>query len=79
VTSDLAATVNQDGIDNLFITPSALSLISPQQVPGLKIISLPGENVPRSIGNVWSSHVALRSDYGASEMKSHCFPLHDEP
>lgn len=79
ITSDLAGCINRYGIDDLCITPSALSLISPDQVPALKTASLVGEAIPRSVGETWSQHVSLLIGYGATEMNSHSLPYHDEP
>jgi non-ribosomal peptide synthetase component F len=79
MTSDLAGCINRYGIDDLCITPSALSLTTPDQVPTLKTVSLVGEATPRSLGEAWSQHVSLLIGYGATEMNSHSLPFHDEP
>ena len=77
--SDLTACINRYGIDDLCITPSAISLTSPEKVPALKSVSLAGEAIPPSVGELWSKNVPLLIGYGATEMNSHSLPYHDEP
>ncbi|KAH8698801.1 hypothetical protein BGW36DRAFT_426490 [Talaromyces proteolyticus] len=77
--SDLAGCINRYGIDDVCITPSALALTSPEQVPSLKTVALVGEATPRSLAQKWSHHVSILIGYGATEMNSHALPFHDEP
>ncbi|KAF9775207.1 hypothetical protein IL306_006717, partial [Fusarium sp. DS 682] len=69
LTRDLAGVINGLSIDALGITPSALSLLSPKDVPNLKSITLVGEQTPQELVNTWSSieGLTLRNAYGLSE------------
>ncbi|KAF5720060.1 non-ribosomal peptide synthetase [Fusarium mundagurra] len=69
LTRDLAGVINRLSVDALGITPSALSLLSPKDVPNLKSITLVGEQTPQQLVNTWSSikGLTLRNTYGLSE------------
>jgi amino acid adenylation domain-containing protein len=69
LTEDLAKVINELSIDSLGITPSALSLLKPEDVPRLKNITLVGEQIPRDLLKVWSARegLTLRNTYGLSE------------
>jgi amino acid adenylation domain-containing protein len=69
LTRDLAGVINGLSVDALGITPSALSLLSPKDVPNLKSITLVGEQTPQELVNTWSSvkGLTLRNTYGLSE------------
>ncbi|CVL02586.1 non-ribosomal peptide synthetase [Fusarium mangiferae] len=69
LTQDLAGVINRLSVDALGITPSALSLLSPKDVPNLKSITLVGEQTPQELVNTWSSvkGLTLRNTYGLSE------------
>ncbi|KAK1953595.1 acetyl-CoA synthetase-like protein, partial [Colletotrichum sublineola] len=79
ITSDLTSCINRYRINDICITPSAMSLISPSQVPSLQTASLIGEAASRTVTETWSPYVSLRIGYGATEMNSYCLPFHDEP
>ena len=67
LTTSLASTINDMEADALGITPSALSLLSPTEVPTLQQITLVGETVSPSILSTWSERVELRNTFGLSE------------
>ncbi|KAG9506565.1 NRPS protein [Fusarium musae] len=69
LTRDLAGVINRLSVDALGITPSALSLLSPKDVPNLRSITLVGEQTPQELVNTWSSvrGLTLRNTYGLSE------------
>ncbi|GKT45446.1 nonribosomal peptide synthase sidE [Colletotrichum spaethianum] len=69
LTNDLAGVVNRLSVDSLGITPSALALLKPDQVPGLKQITLVGEQIPQDLVEIWSKRdsLRLRNTYGLSE------------
>ncbi|EXK83823.1 hypothetical protein FOQG_11982 [Fusarium oxysporum f. sp. raphani 54005] len=69
LTRDLSGVINALSVDALGITPSALSLLSPKDVPNLKSITLVGEQTPQELVNTWSSvkGLTLRNTYGLSE------------
>ncbi|KAJ6116028.1 hypothetical protein N7523_006445 [Penicillium sp. IBT 18751x] len=55
-------------IDALGITPSALSLLSPSEIPGsLKQITTVGEPLSQALVDLWADKVHLRVSYGLSE------------
>ncbi|UQC76767.1 uncharacterized protein CLUP02_18282 [Colletotrichum lupini] len=67
--SDLAGVIKMFSVDSLGITPSALSLLQPDEVPSLKQITLVGEQISRDLVEVWSAQkgLRLRNTYGLSE------------
>ncbi|KAJ3943183.1 uncharacterized protein N0V96_007418 [Colletotrichum fioriniae] len=67
--SDLADVINRFSVDSLGITPSALSLLQPDEVPSLKQITLVGEQISRDLVEIWSAQkgLRLRNTYGLSE------------
>ena len=65
--TSLGETIDFMKADALGITPSALSLLSPSQVPGLKQITLVGEQVAPGLLETWCEHVAARNTSGLSE------------
>lgn len=67
LTSSLAKVIDSMKADSLGITPSALSLLSPSDVPSLKQITLVGESVGPSLLEKWCNHVELRNTFGLSE------------
>ena len=67
LTTSLGQTINSMRADALGITPSALSLLSPRQVPTLKLVTLVGEQVSQALVDKWCERVELRNTYGLSE------------
>ncbi|KAL8347227.1 hypothetical protein RB601_003247 [Gaeumannomyces tritici] len=69
LTGDVAGTINSLRADVVGITPSALSLLRPADVPGLKQVTLVGESVPQHLVDVWAGveGLTLRNTYGLSE------------
>ncbi|KAL7786731.1 hypothetical protein V8C37DRAFT_419449 [Trichoderma ceciliae] len=55
LTGDVASAINAFGIDALGITPSALSLLRPGDIPRVKQITLVGEQIPQTIVDVWAA------------------------
>ncbi|KAF2490825.1 acetyl-CoA synthetase-like protein, partial [Lophium mytilinum] len=69
LSTDLAGVINRNRIDALGITPSALTLLKPADIPSVRLITLVGEQIPESLVRIWagSSNVKLRNTYGLSE------------
>ncbi|KAF2837518.1 acetyl-CoA synthetase-like protein [Patellaria atrata CBS 101060] len=67
VTASLARTICDMEIDGIGLTPSALSLMSPDEVRGLKMIIMVGERVDGKIVETWAGRVELWNFYGLSE------------
>ncbi|KAH7028569.1 hypothetical protein B0J12DRAFT_768952 [Macrophomina phaseolina] len=65
--TSLAHILNDLHVDALGITPSALSLLHPDDVPQLKQVTLVGERIPQALVAQWAAHVELRNTYGLSE------------
>ncbi|KXH68763.1 hypothetical protein CSAL01_02038 [Colletotrichum salicis] len=67
--ADLAGVINSFSVDSLGITPSALSLLQPEEVPSLKQITLVGEQISRDLVEIWTARkgLRLRNTYGLSE------------
>lgn len=75
---NLAACINDYEITDLFITPSALQIIEPRDVPGLKCIAVAGEPIPSQLLSTWAPHVEFVSTFGASEVGSVAFPSYHD-
>ncbi|KAM0805185.1 hypothetical protein BDR22DRAFT_959415 [Usnea florida] len=67
LTTSLGPTINSRRADAIGITPSALSLLSPLEVPTLKLVTLVGEQVSQTLVDKWCERVELRNTYGLSE------------
>ncbi|OCL10985.1 acetyl-CoA synthetase-like protein, partial [Glonium stellatum] len=67
VTTSLAQTIRDFQIQAVQITPSALPLISPEEVPGLELITMAGERPEPGVVDKWVDKVELRNAYGLSE------------
>ena len=67
LTGRLSETVQAMQVEAMGITPSALSVIRPQDVPSLKMVTLVGEKIPRELVATWADHVHLRNTFGLSE------------
>ncbi|KAL4810585.1 hypothetical protein BDV18DRAFT_165291 [Aspergillus unguis] len=65
--TSLADVINEMRVDALGITPSALSILEPEQIPRVKQITLVGEKIPQELVDVWANRVHLRNTYGLSE------------
>ncbi|EPS32046.1 hypothetical protein PDE_07005 [Penicillium oxalicum 114-2] len=67
MTSNLADIIRSMQVEALGITPSALSIIKPEEVPSLKRVILVGEKITRELVVAWADAVELRNTYGLSE------------
>ena len=67
VTTSLAQTMRDFHIQAVQITPSALPLLSPDEVPELELITMAGERPEPSVVDKWVDKVELRNAYGLSE------------
>jgi amino acid adenylation domain-containing protein len=67
VQTELAHLINDWDVDALGLTPSALSILHPSQVPNLKQVTLIGERIPEPLVSQWSHILELRNNYGLSE------------
>jgi amino acid adenylation domain-containing protein len=67
VQTELAHLINDLSIDALGLTPSALSILHPSQVPNLRQVTLIGERIPELLVSQWAPHLELRNSYGLSE------------
>ncbi|KAK4164761.1 hypothetical protein QBC43DRAFT_334301 [Cladorrhinum sp. PSN259] len=78
--TDVAGVINDLRVDALGITPSALSLLRPADVPHLKQVVLVGERIPESLVDTWAStSVLVRNTYGLSECTQLNFGRQLEP
>ncbi|KAF2820227.1 acetyl-CoA synthetase-like protein [Ophiobolus disseminans] len=58
-----------------FFTPTLLSTLHPDELPGLNTILLAGEHVSQELVDVWASRTRLLNGYGSTEMST-CFLSH---
>lgn len=78
--TDLAGVINDLRVEALGITPSALSLLRPADVPNLKQVVLVGERISGSLVDMWSSaNIKVRNTYGLSECTQLNFGRQLEP
>ncbi|PHH65592.1 hypothetical protein CDD81_2027 [Ophiocordyceps australis] len=65
--SSLTAFVRDRRINVTMLTPTMLSTISPQEIPGVDTVVLVGEPSTQSTLDTWSDKVTLINNYGPSE------------
>ena len=69
VLEELAVYICKRNVTVLGCTPTQLSLMSPEQVPSLRIVAIGGEAVPPPLIEKWSRHPSCRiyNQYGPTE------------
>jgi non-ribosomal peptide synthetase component F len=75
---DLPLCISRYNATDLFITPSALQIMQPADVPNLSYLVMAGEPVPKNIIATWAPHVELCITFGASEVGSPAFRSYQE-
>ncbi|KAM3513239.1 hypothetical protein MY11210_003105 [Beauveria gryllotalpidicola] len=65
--------IRQNQINWMMATPSYMTTMKPEDVPGLETLVLVGEQMSSSINDVWLSKLQLLDGYGQSESSSICF------
>ncbi|OAA42031.1 bsls-like protein [Beauveria brongniartii RCEF 3172] len=65
--------IRQSQINWMMATPSYMTTMTPDDVPGLETLVLVGEQMSSSINDVWLSKLQLLDGYGQSESSSICF------
>jgi non-ribosomal peptide synthetase component F len=65
--NSLAKTIQKQGVNWVFLTPSVARLISPADVPGLKTLMLGGEKVTQDNLDTWAGRLRLINGYGPTE------------
>lgn len=69
---NLAEAINSLGVNQLYLTPTVASILSPHEVPGVKRLSLGGEAVKQSVIALWADKVDLINIYGPAEASIWC-------
>lgn len=64
---DLAAAINKYAVNWATMVPTAAAVLEPEDVPGLKHLSLGGESIPPDLHARWSKRVMLMNSYGPAE------------
>lgn len=64
---DLAGCINELNADHVFLTPTVARLLDPNEVPGLRSMTVGGEQLTRDVIDTWASKVTLRNGYGPTE------------
>ncbi|TQN65819.1 Nonribosomal peptide synthase sidE, partial [Colletotrichum shisoi] len=69
ILTDLADVINKHQVDDMEITPTALSLLKPSKIPNIKQITIAGESIPQALVDLWAANPRLlvRNRYGSSE------------
>lgn len=65
--NDISGAVNRMGVNLALLTPTIVSLLSPESLPTLQTLVLIGEQVPQQLVVTWARHVFLINGYGPSE------------
>lgn len=65
---ELTCLINENSITHATLPPSALSLLSPDQFPDLKVITVTGEACSKKLVALWSEKIKLFNGYGPSEV-----------
>ncbi len=68
--NDLVGAINTSKANLVFLTPTVADLLSPVEVPGLEVICLGGEAVPKKLTDRWKDAVELHGMYGPAEASS---------
>ncbi|WP_329241153.1 amino acid adenylation domain-containing protein [Streptomyces sp. NBC_01478] len=69
---DLAETVRRHQVTMAFLPPSALAVMQPGDVPGLRTILVGGEAFPPELGPLWAPNRRLFNIYGPTETTIWC-------
>ncbi|MEU5365878.1 amino acid adenylation domain-containing protein [Streptomyces sp. NPDC005925] len=69
---DLAETVRRHQVTTAFLPPSALAVMRPGDVPGLRTILVGGEAFPPELGPLWAPNRRLFNIYGPTETTIWC-------
>lgn len=64
---ELARLAEREGLTHLFLTPSVLSLLDPQQFPSLRAVVVGGEALPVDTLQRWLRRCAVINAYGPTE------------
>ncbi|KAI4117411.1 MAG: hypothetical protein LQ345_002352 [Seirophora villosa] len=67
ILDDITHIIQEARITYTQLTPTVIQLISPADVPGLKILASSGETLPASLADKWRSRVRLINAYGPTE------------
>ncbi|EHK39862.1 non-ribosomal peptide synthetase, partial [Trichoderma atroviride IMI 206040] len=65
--NDLPGAIRSTKADWVFLTPTVADLLSPAEVPSLKILCLGGEAISKKCADRWVNHVELHGLYGPAE------------
>lgn len=67
--NDLAGVINKQHVDAMEITPTALSLLRPDDIPDIKQVTIAGEAIPQALVNLWAAEedLIVWNRYGMSE------------
>jgi amino acid adenylation domain-containing protein/non-ribosomal peptide synthase protein (TIGR01720 family) len=65
--NDLSGAINRLGANSAWLTPSVASLLRPSDVPGMKFLTLCGEQIKQENIDAWADKVRLINGYGPAE------------
>ena len=71
--TDLAGFINSNGVTWAILTPSLVSILTPELVPGLQTLNLTGECPNQANVDTWAHRVCLVNAYGSAEAST-CSP-----
>lgn len=65
--NNLAVAINALNINHANLTPTVSAYMSPEEVPGLKLLANVGEALSKTVMERWAGHVELYNMYGPAE------------
>ncbi|KAG0155644.1 hypothetical protein PDIDSM_2817 [Penicillium digitatum] len=75
--NDLASAITKLQVNAMFLTPTVSRLLTPDDIPTVKIMLLGGEPIMDSDIAFWNSHLHLKIVYGPTECSAICCCLPD--
>ncbi|KAJ5512159.1 HC-toxin synthetase [Penicillium fimorum] len=75
--NDLATAITELQVNAMFLTPTVSRLLTPDDIPSVKIMLLGGEPIMESDIEFWNAHLHLKIVYGPTECSAICCCLPD--
>ncbi|KAJ5446939.1 HC-toxin synthetase [Penicillium cf. griseofulvum] len=75
--NDLSTAITKLQVNAMFLTPTVSRLLTPEDIPSVKIMLLGGEPILDSDITFWNSHLHLKIVYGPTECSAICCCLPD--
>ena len=70
--NDLAGAMNAMQVNQASLTPTLVKYMDPEETPGLEVLTVAGECMPREVIEKWAHRVRLMNMYGPAECTIYC-------